>query len=357
MNTKKTIRKILFVAMWLAIGGGMLTLLIAAMGKQQKELCKDYAVTIEGVQSDFFFLDEAAIVNLLKGNVHGNIKGQPRSAFDLQRLEQLLEGNVWIKDAQLYFDNQSVLHISVEEREPVARLFTAGGRSFYIDESRQTLPLSDNMIAEVPVFTGFPDKRKWTQADSVLLQDITGMAQYISKHPFWEAQVAQIDIVTCGPDCWEFEMVPVAGQHLVKLGNGENMENKFRRLLAFYQQMLSRTGMDHYKTIDVRFAGQVVGARSENPKIDSVQARRNVEALIQQASQLNADAMPAGRPAGTTDSVAQVRAVATPPAPATAEQRSERAERRTEQPAQDNNSANRMPRAVMPRRNQNNGNN
>ena len=81
---------------------------------------------------------------------------------------------------------------------------------------------------------------------------------------------------------WEFDMIPVIGNHIVKLGNGEDMEQKFNRLFIFYKQVLSRTGFDKYKTIDVRYAGQVVGGKSENPKVDSVQLRKNVENLLQQ---------------------------------------------------------------------------
>ena len=88
---------------------------------------------------------------------------------------------------------------------------------------------------------------------------------------------------------WEFEMVPVIGNHIVKLGNGENIEQKFNRLFIFYKQVLSRTGFDKYKTIDVRYAGQVVGGKSENPKVDSVQLRKSVENLLQQIKKMESE--------------------------------------------------------------------
>lgn len=359
MSAKRTIRKILFAALWLAIGGGMLTLLIAAMGKQKKELCSNYEISIRATSSDNFFLDESEILQLLKSTAHGNIKGQPKSAFNLQRMEQLLEDNVWIKDAQLYFDNQAVLHVAVEEREPVARLFTATGRSFYIDETGRSLPLSDNMIAKVPVFTGFPETL--TKADSTVLTAIDTIAQYINSHPFWAAQVAQVDMVAdCGPCCWEFELVPVIGRHLIKLGNGEQIPQKFQRLLAFYQQVLSRTGFDRYKTIDARFAGQVIGSKSENPKIDSVQVRKNVELLLQQANEANRDTIAAGQPISNQAQVNRPAANATVVTgtqdnnPATVS-RPKPADRQRDDPKPPKPAAtegDRRPRAVMPGRNE-----
>jgi cell division protein FtsQ len=272
--------------MWLVICTGMLTLLIAAMRKQKAELCKGYEISIKGERSTNFFLDKQAIAKLLKTAAKGSIKGQSKTSFDLLQLEQLLEDNVWIKDAQLYFDNKAVLHITVEEREPIARVFTTGGQSFYIDNSEQVMPLSDKAIAKVPVFTGYPDRKGYTSKDSALIHDINTTAKYISTHPFWAAQVAQVDINSeCGANCWEFEMIPVAGRHLVKLGNGENIDQKFQRLFAFYQQVMGRSGLDHYKTIDVRFAGQVVAGKSNTPKVDSLKFSKDVEQLLHQAKQ------------------------------------------------------------------------
>jgi len=276
----------MFFAMWLVIGAGMLSLLIAAMGKQKSDTCKDYAVVVKGIRGDDFFLDEADILKLLKAATNGKIKGQPKTAFDLQRMEKLLESNQWVKDAQIYFDSRDVLHVAVTEREPIARIFTAKGRSFYFDDQAQMMGLSDKLSTRLPVFTGFPDKKMVTSNDSLLMKDIVTTAQYINGNPFWSSQVSQINIdMTCAA-CREMEMVPMIGNHLVKLGNGEDIDKKFDRLFVFYKQVLSKSGFDKYKTIDVRFKGQVIGAKSENPRVDSVQVRKNVEKLLKQINEM-----------------------------------------------------------------------
>jgi len=273
--------------MWLVIGVGMLSLLVAAMGKQKNDTCKDYAIVIKGIRGDDFFLDEADILKLLKAATKGKIKGQPKEAFDLQRMERLLESNQWVKHAQIYFDSRDVLHVAVTEREPVARIFTVNGRSFYFDDQVQMMGLSDKLSTRLPVFTGFPDKKMVKANDTLLMKDIVATAQYINSNPFWSSQVSQINIdMTCGSACREMEMVPMIGNHIVKLGNGEDIEKKFNRLFIFYKQVLSKTGFDKYKTIDVRFNGQVVAAKSENPKVDSVQVRKNVEKLLKQIKEM-----------------------------------------------------------------------
>jgi cell division protein FtsQ len=294
LNTRKIIWNIFFVALWIAIGGGLLTLLIAANGKKRKNICNDYRISIKGMQNNFSstccaFVEEKDIVKLVTSATGGQIKNEPLTGFNLRQLEDFLEKNVWIMDAELWFDNKDVLHISVTEREPAARIITTEGNSFYIDKTGKRMPLSGKLSARVPVFTNFPGKKALSSKDSLLLNDVRNIARYISSKPFWISQVAQIDILhSCGHDCWEFEMIPVVGDHLVKLGNGSHIERKFDRLFTFYQQVLSKTGFDKYSMIDVQYTGQVTGTKKGTGKIavDSVQLRRNIEKLLKQAQEM-----------------------------------------------------------------------
>ncbi len=287
----------------------MLVLLIAAMGKQKKNICKDYIITIKGSQEGSFFLSRADILQLLKSTTNGNVKGQQKASFNLQQMENTLEENVWIKDAQLYFDNKDVLHVSVVERTPVARIFTSNGKTFYIDENEKGIPLSESLRTKVPVFTGVPDKENRAKKDSLLMREIRTTAQFISSNPFWTSQVAQIDVAPSSADgSLEFDIVPVIGNHMVKLGNGENIEQKFGRLFIFYKQVLSTAGFDKYKTIDVRYSGQVIGGKSENPKVDSVQLRKNVENLLQQIKKIDSEVVTMEKSAGVNSAADKVLA-------------------------------------------------
>jgi cell division protein FtsQ len=350
LSTKISIRKVLFTVAWLAAGAGLLTLLIAAIGKRNSEECTDYKITIKGTQ-DNFFVDKKDVERLLKASTKGNIKGQPMTAFNLRKMEALLEDNVWIRDAELFFDNQQVLHTSVWEREPVARIFTTGGSSYYIDSSKRRMPLSERLSARVPVFTNFPDRKVLTKKDSLLLDDVKTMAQYIMEDDFRMAQVSQVDITKQRT----FEMVPVIGNHLVLLGNAENLEQKFNRLFIFYKQVAGKTGFDRYSTINVQFAGQVIGTKrgAGTMAVDSVQLRNNVMQLLRQTQQLNNDTItgntiPAEKPTlSSRDTVIRRTAadvnngVSTNPNPPKA----------TDPPKPKNVKPKPKPRAVMPGRN------
>jgi cell division protein FtsQ len=161
------------------------------------------------------------------------------------------------------------------------------------------MPLSDKMSVRVPVFTDFPEKKIYTAKDSLLLNDVKKMAGFILNDPFWMSQVAQIDINADGnPMAMGFEMIPVVGNHLVKLGNGNDIGKKFNRLMTFYKEVLSKTGFDVYSTVDVQYAGQVVGTKrgTEKKMVDLAKLQMNVDNLLKQMQQAQNDTVTASQP-------------------------------------------------------------
>jgi len=256
----------------------MVVILAAAMRKQKNDRCRDFSITIKN-SKDNLFINEKDVQQLLIAK-NGTIKGKLLSSFNLNELERMLKTNKWIKDAELYFDNNEVLHTVIYERQPLARIFTTEGNTFYIDKDCNRMPLSERISASVPVFTGYPDNKKMNGQDSLLLFEIRNMAKFINADSFWMAQTAQVNI----NEERNFEMIPVVGNHLVKLGNGDNLDQKFNRLFTFYKEVLSKTGFDKYRVIDVQYAGQVVASKQAgNVKVDMAQLRKNVDKLLKDA--------------------------------------------------------------------------
>ena len=264
---------------WMAVGSGLLTLLIAANRKEQNHLCKDVQIRIKGI-GEVFYIDKGDIITILKNGSGKKLIGQPLNKMNLAGMERLLEKSSWVADAEIYFDSQDVLHITATERQPIARIFTTTGASFYIDSSGRKLPLLQKMSIRVPLVTNLPAKKKMDRSDSALLKEVKELTSFISNDPFWNAQVAQIDIVG-GKN---YELIPTLGDHIIKIGNGTNLEQKFRRLYIFYKEVLSKTGFDHYSVIDVQYNDQVVATQKGTiSKIDALQLEKNIEELMKKA--------------------------------------------------------------------------
>lgn len=281
MKVNRHIRKMLFIGLWSIIGGGVVVLLVAAIRNRKDKTCAGYEISMAG-NGGQWFMNKKEVVDILTGNGAVSLKGRSLKRFDLRSMEERLQRNVWIRDAELFFDNNEVLQVKIEEREPIARIFTATGNSFYIDSSCERLPLSDKVSARLPVFTGFPtDKPRVGKADSLLLQHIKQVSLFIQHDPFWMAQIAQTDIL---PDR-RFEMIPMVGNHVIEFGDGTDYDKKFGRLLQFYRLVLSKTGMDVYERVNVQYDRQVIGVKKGGyiSRIDSVQAVRSVQNLIASA--------------------------------------------------------------------------
>lgn len=251
--SKRKIWRFIAATLWAAAGIALVVFLIAAMRKRDDKTCKGLEVEILDVKNNLF-ADKNDIKGMLL-HMSPEITGKPIGEFDLLKMEKTLEGNVWIKDAELFFDNSEVLRVKVKEREPIARIFTAGNKSYYIDKDFVRLPLSSKFSAAVPVFTGCPlDKQKWNREDSAFLQQLKDISEYIAADEFWSAQIEQVDYTANK----QFELIPSVGDHVIVLGNGKDLEKKFNNLYVFYREVLSKAGWNTYARIDVQYKGLIV---------------------------------------------------------------------------------------------------
>ncbi len=272
------IRKMLVGLAWCLLGAGLLVLLGAAMNIKKQDQCKGVVIDINAADKGLWFVDKADVLQLLSDQISVPLKGAKLQQLPLRKLERVLERSTWIADAQLYVDKNGVLQVNIREREPVARIFTTNGASFYIDTAAKKLPLSDKTVAKLPVFTGFPVTGKnIARKDSALARDVIALSQYISKHSFWQAQVAQVDIAGN-----QFEIVPLVGDHIVQLGDASNIPAKFERLYQFYRQVLPKVGLSKYSTVRLQYGNQVVAVKKEGyiSRMDSLKVISNIESLI-----------------------------------------------------------------------------
>src|SRR6266700_832612 len=110
MKINRHIWKIFFISFWVAAAAGILVLLVAAIKDRKHQVCEGYAVDINGSGSQWF-IDKKEVINILTGNGEIVLKGKTLQSFDLGKMEARLEKNPWVKDAQLFFDNNQVLQV------------------------------------------------------------------------------------------------------------------------------------------------------------------------------------------------------------------------------------------------------
>ena len=258
MSLTKNIQRIIFISIWIFVGTGFVVLLIAAVNARNHQVCKGYEIEIKEADKALF-IDKKDVEKVLTANKTIVFKNKPVKSIDLNIIEARLKKESWVKDAEIFFDNSEKLKVIVEQRIPVARMFSTSGGSFYIDSSGQRMPLSEKMSAKLPVFTGYPidAKKDRTPAERKLIRDIKDLSLFLLNDPFWMAQISQIDITPVK----EFEMIPTIGNHIIEFGDGSNYEVKFKRLFIFYKQVLAKTGMEKYERIKVQYNNEIIGVK------------------------------------------------------------------------------------------------
>ena len=264
--------------LWIALGIGTIVLLGAAMQQKNHKTCSDIKIEIIGTVQHMF-IDEHDVLQIL--NKDQNVVGAEMANIDIRTMEEMLEKNPWVLNAEMFFDNKQVLNVSITERQPIARIFTVQGNSFYIDSCCNRLPLSEKLSARVPVFTSFTNNNAvMSHGDSVLLKDVSKLGAFIMADSFLMAQTAQVDITPGG----KFELIPVVGNHIVALGNATDLENKFNRLYTFYKQAMLQNGINKYEKIDVQFDNQIVALNRNASKvfIDSTKALQTLNGMMLQ---------------------------------------------------------------------------
>lgn len=260
MSKTTTILKRLGVAvLWGMVLTGFTVLLVAAIQDKDAGKCKSIQVKFEG-KDDNFFIESKDIKSLITKDKNLNPVGKSIADINIAQLESIVDQDPWVKNAEIYFDNGQQLNIKVTQREPVARVFTFSGNSFYLDGAGEHIPVSSRYAARVPVFTGFPtDAEKLQQSDSLLAAQIVDMGTYIGKDPFWMAQVEQLMITGDR----RFEFIPKLGDQVIAFGEGIDIEKKFTKLLAFYKEGLNKVGWNNYTRINIAFENEVVCTRKD----------------------------------------------------------------------------------------------
>lgn len=249
-------QKIAIRIIWSIAAAGLIVLFVVSWKAKSAKQLTNIQVELVGESAQALFMDEISIRVIL--NEQGVQVGMPIEKINLTQLEQFIEKTEWVKNAEFFINNKLVLEVKIEQRIPIARIFTASGASFYIDNEGWRLPLKQLTVLNLPVFTGFPtDQPKLSKPDSTLLKEVLFFAKTIQKDSFFMAQVAQVNVEPNGT----FQMVPTLGDHLVLLGSTAQLEDKLNRLFTFYKKVWLVSGVNAYQYIDCRFDHQVVALK------------------------------------------------------------------------------------------------
>lgn len=175
-----------------------------------------------------------------------NILAKTPSEIDLYTIENKVKDHSSIKDCDCFFLTDGTLRIEISQRHPIARIIT-NKYKIYIDEEGGQMPPSNFYTAHVPIITGYVK-------EELISTDLYAIAQKIHDDEFLKAQIEQINVTSKG----EYTLIPRAGRQTIEIGDAENLDIKFKSLKALYIQIFNKNAWNKYKTISLKYDGQVV---------------------------------------------------------------------------------------------------
>jgi len=249
--------KAVFIAfVWVVSLAGVVALMSFIEIKKNEVKCKDIKVIIPGIES---FIDRQEVDLILKRTT-GELVGRLLHNVDIHKIEEALKANPYIENAKVYAEMDGVINIRINQREPVLRILNVAGQDFYIDKNGFKLPLSQSFVPNVVVANGFILENFSGKVDTLktdLAKGLYQTAMFIRSDTLWNEQIEQLYV----NNKREIEMVPRVGDHRIVLGEADSLDAKFRNLRVFYTKALPNVGWDAYKTINIKYANQIVCER------------------------------------------------------------------------------------------------
>lgn len=200
------------------------------------------SVNVEFLDGDNLFVTYPMVNKLLIQNTD-SVPNIPKEKLVLNKLEDILNSNEMIQDAQVYLTVNGQLGAKIKQREPIARV--EGEASYYIDREGKRMPLSPVHTARVPLVTG-----KMNENDP---EDVYTLVKYINEDRFLNRNIVGIHKTGSG-----YELKLRTDDFTVALGTTDDLEQKVVNFKAFYQKAIKDSSLGAYKKVDLRFNDQVV---------------------------------------------------------------------------------------------------
>ncbi len=249
-------RKHIKTISWVAVVMLISVLLIAFESVENKsKVVNKILITIDN-QLENHFVDDNDIIDLITLNGTEIIEGSYLRGLNLRVIEQRLAAEPFITYSEIYVDHAGNMMVQVSLRMPMARIVRYNGPDAYISKDGQILPVSAKYSKRSIIITGKAAKQLSEQVNIAEgdYANLYKLIQFIREDAFLTAQIAQIKLMDNG----EVILYPQVTKQYIEFGKIENIENKFKKLRLFYEQILPRNGWNSYTKVSLKYNNQII---------------------------------------------------------------------------------------------------
>jgi len=177
-------------------------------------------------------------------------------SLNLEELKNRVMRLAYVKSVHPYIEPGGTLHLSIEERIPIA-LLVGGDVERYTDAEGVQLPVLTGKTVDVPLVYGFSSIR---QTDTLKTTDFIQLARFLEEAKEHNFAWATLSEVAFDP---QEGVVALSHENGVKLLFGtDSFTNKLANWELFYTQVIRETGIARIAQIDLRFNDQIITRES-----------------------------------------------------------------------------------------------
>jgi cell division protein FtsQ len=252
MKLKLNIRNEIKIVLAMA---SLLVLIAFAERETNDTAVKQISIDIDNIEGNHF-IDEEDVRRLMQFNQQ-NLIGASMGSISLKEIEKRIKADKFIEDAELYSDLKGNLLVNVELRRPIARIVRNDGPDGYIAEDGTVMPVSEKFTSRVILISGSYARHLLAMGNLNKTEEgkqLMALIELIEEDDFWKAQIAQLDI----DSKLNINIFPQVGDELIEFGHADNAEEKLKKLMIFYKEILPVKGWNKYKRVNLQYEGQIV---------------------------------------------------------------------------------------------------
>jgi cell division protein FtsQ len=174
--------------------------------------------------------------------------GRPIDVSVLHRIEQRVQHHPMIRRAECFATPRNEVRIHLTQRVPLLRV-QMPGETYLIDTDRRVMEARGVVKDSILMVTG-------AVGQQMAATQLADFALWLQGNRYWNQRINHIHLQT-PQNCVLY--LRGTNQPRVVLGNMRGFEGKLDKLRTFLENSSEATEDKHYRELDIRFRGQVIG--------------------------------------------------------------------------------------------------
>lgn len=111
-----------------------------ARNRKANTFAEGLQVNVVALPSGDKLISERDVRQALLAAFGSDLENSELVNLQVERMERVLEGDPFVKNADVYIDQNNQLHIKIDQREPVVRVLDNDGNNYYLDAAGKKMP-------------------------------------------------------------------------------------------------------------------------------------------------------------------------------------------------------------------------